>query len=337
MTALPWAARVDLWDRGLAAVRAYLRAEGMREVSTPVRVAAPAIEPFIEPIAAPPGYLATSPELAMKRLLCRGSGSIFQIAHVFRRAEIGARHSEEFHLIEWYRVEAALAEGRRDVEALVAAVIEVAGGEGPRRWESHGILDVVDETLGVRLRGDEEAGVLAELAAARGLPLVAVGLDDHDLEVRRLAAWTAFLSEWSDRHLDPWLLARAERGIHLGDFPPALAALAELVEVGDGPRVAARFESFVGGVELANGYQELRDAGDQRRRFVAVAGLRRALGLPPLALDQAFLGDLEGRGLPRAAGVALGLDRLLMLAVGASSLADISLALGAPGHPADGA
>ena len=118
--------RVELWDAALEAVRATLRQGGLREVSTPCRVEAVAIEPWIEPIPAGHGagakWLATSPELAMKTLLARGSGSIFQIAHVFRAAEVGAHHSEEFHLIEWYRTPGELLDVMADVEALVASV-----------------------------------------------------------------------------------------------------------------------------------------------------------------------------------------------------------------------
>ncbi|HFE44284.1 MAG TPA: hypothetical protein ENJ18_02160, partial [Nannocystis exedens] len=298
---LSWADRVDLWDRGLAALRTYFRGSGLREVSTPVRVAGVAVEPFIEPIAAPPGYLATSPELVMKRLLCRGSGSIFQISHVFRSAERGARHSEEFHLIEWYRVNAPLALLRRDVEALIDAVFGATGRDPVDGWSSVGIMDVIEATLGLALRGDEDSSELVELAAKCGLNIVASGLDDPAPEVRRLAAWTAFLSEWSDQHLDPWLATR--QGTHLCDFPPALAALSEIREV-DGVVRAARFESFVGGLELANGYQELRDPVAQEARFAAVLGLRAAHGLPPLACDGGFLEDLRGYGLPACAGVA---------------------------------
>ncbi len=324
---LSWSDRVDLWDRGLAAVRTYFRGSSLREVSTPVRVAGVAVEPFIEPIAAPPGYLATSPELVMKRLLCRGSGSIFQISHVFRSAERGARHSEEFHLIEWYRVHASLARVRRDVEALIDAVFAANGRAPVDGWSSVGVIDVIEATLGLELRGDEDSAELVRLAATCGVKIVACGLDDPAPEVRRLAAWTAFLSEWSDQHLDPWLATR--QGIHLCDFPPALAALSEIREI-EGVVRAARFESFVGGVELANGYQELRDPVEQEARFAAVAGLRAALGLPPLACDEGFLEDMRGYGLPACAGVALGLDRLLMLVAGADRLDQVALALSVP-------
>ncbi|MEZ4453408.1 MAG: amino acid--tRNA ligase-related protein [Nannocystaceae bacterium] len=346
---LPWRERVILWDRALAAVRALLRGRGLAEVSTPVRVNAVAVEPFIEPIAAPPGLLQTSPELAMKRLLCRGSGSIFQVSHVFRRAERGARHSEEFHLVEWYRVDAPLEAVQDDVEAVIAAVFDALGAAPLPAFDRRDLLDLVAETAGLELRGDEPAERLSAGAASIGLEVVdpglAVGRDapeiggegdrrgcDDPAAVRDLAAWSSFFSSWSDRHLDPWLVDRGRRGIHLGGFPPALAALAALRDAGrgDGSRLAERFESHVGGVELANGYHELRDPAEQRRRFTVVNGLRRAHGLEPLPIDDDFLADLGGLGLPACSGVALGLDRLMMVAVGATRLADVSLALGAP-------
>lgn len=332
---LPFERRVAVWDAVLAAVRDYLRGQGLREVSTPVRVLAPAIEPYIEPIAAPPGFLATSPELAMKRLLCRGSGSIFQLSHVFRQAERGDRHSEEFHLLEWYRVDAELGALERDVEALVAAV-HAASGERvapPRRWRRDSFFEVFAATTGVALRGDEDDGQLRERLPAGLREAVWDGrpgpLLSADLEVRALAAWTGLFGEWSDRHLDPWLLGQPELGVHLREFPGALAALSRRGERG-GRAVADRVESYVAGVELANGYLELREAGEQRARFLAVNALREALGAPRLPLDEEFLRELAAPpGLPDCVGVALGLDRLVMLACGRSRLADVTLALGA--------
>ncbi len=326
---LEWSRRVAVWDAALLVVRAHLRAGGMREVSTPVRVAAPAIEPYIDPIAAPPGYLATSPELAMKRLLCRGSGPIFQLSHVFRRAELGDRHAEEFHLLEWYRHADSLAAVEADVEAIVAGVYAAAGSEPPARWRRVGFFDLFAETTGVQLRGDEDAealraavdpGLRARVWDGRPGPLAS-----PDAEVRGLAAWTAVFSVWSDEHLDPWLKGQVGLGVHVGEFPAALAALSQQAELG-GRAFARRVECHVGGVELANGYVELRDPVEQRRRFVAVNALRGALGEASLPLDEAFLGELAG--LPECAGMALGLDRLIMLACGRGRLADVSLALG---------
>lgn len=332
---LAWPERVRLWDAVLAAVRGVLRGAGLCEVSTPVRVDAPAIEPYIEPIASAGKYLATSPELAMKRLLCRGSGSIFQVAHVFRGGEIGERHSEEFHLLEWYRVERDLQAVEADVEAVVAAVFAAAGAEAraPGRWRRVDFLDVFAETTGVQLRGDEDASALA--GALRAAPRLLAQVEHtrepgpaavDDPEVRRLAAWTALFGVWSDGYLDPWL-AQQPGGVHLEAFPQALAALSEC-EAERGRAVARRVESYFGAVELANGYRELRDADEQRRRFAVVNAMRAALGRERLPLDEGFLADLAAPGLPACAGVALGLDRLVMLACQRVRLDDVSLAFG---------
>lgn len=331
-----------VWDAALQTVRSVLRGGGLREVVTPVRLRAVAVEPFIEPLAAPPGLLATSPELPMKRLLCRGAPSIFQIATCFRLGEVGDLHREELHLCEWYRVgediPALQADVERMVEAVFAAVAEVlpepALPSPPRAWIRVGMLDVVHQTLGLRLRGDEDAAALAvalrPVSGALGDPLATVR-DERLVSSPRahaLAAWTAFFSAWCDASLDPWLCERSDRGVHLCDFPRALAALS----APDPQRpVAHRFESHVHGRELANGYRELADADEQQRRFEDVNALRASLELPALPIDPAFLQDLREPGLPPCAGVALGLDRLVLLATGRRRLADVAIELGAPG------
>ena len=337
------AERVELWDRCLASVRAWMRQQGLREVSTPAKVHAPAIEPFIEPIAAGRGYLATSPELAMKRLLASGSGSIFQLAHVFRSGERGDRHAEEFHLLEWYRVAedgdaaAAFAAVQRDVESIVALVHEAARELGHRngagsnpRWERVDCLALMGESLGIETGEFDSLGAvesaLARVRRAAGPALgFCEGDEPHrgttDDSVRALQIWTELFSLWSDQHLDPWLARKPPgTGVHLHSFPPALAALAE-VRSG----VAQRCESHVEGVELANGYLELRDADEQRARFERVNALRKLHGADPLPLDESFLACLREPGLPACAGMALGLDRLLMVACGCQTLADIAL------------
>lgn len=341
--------RVEVWDAALAAVRGQLRGAGLREVVTPVRLSAVAVEPFIEPVAAPPGLLATSPELPMKRLLCRGAPSIFQIAPCFRAGELGDLHREELHLVEWYRVGADTPALRADVEQLVTAVLEAVAvalrepglPQPPRRWSQVGMLDVVAQTLGVALRGDEDADALAfalrPVRVALGDPLATVPHARLATSPRAhaLAAWTAFFSAWCDARLDPWLRERADEGVHLVDFPRPLAALsAHGPETSPSPQprtVAHRFESHVHACELANGYRELRDADEQRRRFEDVNALRAALDLRPLPVDPAFLEDLRAPGLPPCAGVALGLDRLVLLATGRRRIADIAIELGAPG------
>lgn len=339
---LPWPLRVELWDAALGAVRRCLRDAGMREVSTPIRVAAVALEPWIEPIAAGRDrWLATSPELSMKALLARGGGSMFQIAHVFRAAEIGARHMEEFHLIEWYRTPGDLPAVQADVEALVAAVFaavdevfaanpSLAPAERPSppaRWERVEVLGLMGETLDCELAGNEAPEALkAVLDRVRARAGVRLAPRESGRDTTKLEAWTELFSLWSDLELEPWLAARpAGTGVHTVGFPAPLAALSAL---DPGGATAGRFESHLGShlgpVELANGYRELADAEEQRRRFERVAELRAAHGLAKLPMPEAFLAELDA--LPPCAGVALGLDRLLALAVGCARLDHLALA-----------
>lgn len=328
MTSPSLGARVALWDAALAAVRGYFREAGLREVMTPPRVPAVAIEPWIEPVAAPPGWLHTSPELAMKSLLAHGSGPIFQITHVARASERGAWHREQFVLLEWYRLEGDPAD---DVAALVARVLETVAPWGrpvtrsPDRWVRVAFLDAVAETSSLALRGDEDGDALAR--ALEGTAWSLPTLRTADARARTLEAWTAFFTAWSDAALDPWLAARADagEGIHLIRFPEPLAALAEPSVDALGRSTSGRFESHAFGRELANGYRELRDPIEQRARFAAVAALRGAYGAPPLPMPDAFLADLASPGLPACSGAALGLERLVALAVGAACLDDVAL------------
>lgn len=327
--------RIAVFDAALMAVRAYFRHQGLREVLTPIRRSEVAIEPFIEPIEASRKWLQTSPELAMKALLARGSGPIYQIAPVFRRAEWGAVHREEFRLVEWYRLGAATEKVRRDVEGLVDAVFDaVANVLELRRhrvtWETRGFCELVLETTGLRLRGDESAAALKRIVTS-AVPELWVDPPAQQVaggvrEVQDLAAWTAWYSHWSDLCLEPWLARDFNRRVHVVEFPIALAALSEIgppIRERQRPTVAHRFESHVGGVELANGYRELRDAQEQRDRFQQVSLLRQALALPPLPEPVQFLAELEDPGLPPCSGAAMGLERLVMLACGARELAAI--------------
>jgi lysyl-tRNA synthetase class 2 len=327
MSRLSLPQRVELWDRGLAAVRAYFREHALREVLTPLRLRAVALEPFIEPVQAKTGLLATSPELPMKMLLCRGSGSIFQIAPCHRKGEKGRLHAEAFHLVEWYREGDDGSGVRGDVEALVTAVFASCDREPPASWEMHGLLDVLQTTVGLSLRGDESAEELQATVVARRPDLWTRPRGD-DEETRTLAGWTGFYSNWAATALDPWLAARGG-GVHIVDFPQPLAALADVgVPVrtqGRADLLGDRCESYVGAVELANGYRELRDPVEQRRRFEVVMRLREAHLKPALPMPERFLDALAGRGLPPCAGAALGLERLLMLAAGGTDLADIAL------------
>ena len=320
--------RVAAWDAALAAVRVCMRDAGLREAPTPMLVDELALEPWIEPVRAGEGWIQTSPELAMKRLLARGSGPIFQIAAVARAGERGAWHRESFALLEWYRDVPDVAAVRRDVERVIAAVVDALAPwrspwaiAAPAQWREVAFLDALAEH-GVALRGDEDPAALAH--ACKGVLEISTPRC-RDPFARTLEAWTALFSAWCDGALDRWLADRADtgEGVHLVDFPAPLAALAERSADAHGRAVSRRFESHAFGRELANGYGELRDANEQRARFLAVAELRAAHDLPALALPERFLADLPA--LPPCAGCALGLDRLVALALGATSLADVAL------------
>jgi len=216
------------------------------------------------------GYLQTSPEYQLKRLLAAGAPSLYQIGSAFRAGERGRLHNPEFTLLEWYRL--GFDDG--------ALMNEVA--------------DLVNLALGP---AEYQQLTYAELVGNLARPA-----DELDLAfseaVRELSSGRYFITR----------------------YPAQQAALARLCE--DDPSVAARFELLVDGVELANGYHELTDPDEQRRRFAADVDARNRRGLVEPTIDEKFLGALEA-GLPDCAGVALGLDRLLMLAMGADSLVDV--------------
>jgi len=346
VTSLSTFERVCAWDAALSALRAFLRGRGYREVTTPVRVAAPIPEPYIEPVRAEGGVLVTSPEQGLKRLLAAGAGPIFEIAHVFRRAERGRLHAEAFHLAEWYRPGGTPDELAREVVLAVEAVgravrdalgrptgpLDAALAQGVRAVD---VLGALAGAVGVALAGDECAEVLvrtcrgkdpdldAALAAALGPFDRGGGTQGGPEAVARaadLAAWTALFSWWADRCFTPG--DPSEGVVRLAPFPAALPALARVVREA-GRSVSRRFEVVVAGVEVASGYDEIRDAGALLRRFEAVLALRRVLGAPPIP-------DVAGvaravTAIPPAAGVALGLDRVMMLACGAERLDAIAL------------
>lgn len=289
-----------------ATVRRFFAERGVMEVETPLLATATVPDLHLDSIPCRLGghrtlYLQTSPELHMKRLLAAGSGPIYQLGRAFRDGETGSRHNPEFTLLEWYRP----------------------------GFDHHALMDEVDELLAATL-GTPAATrqTYAEVFSA------AVGLDPHRSTSEELARRAAELGLEHVPGLDrdgwlDWLLAeRVEptlghgRPAFVHDFPASRAALARLRHEPEGPPVAERFEVFVGGVELANGFHELTDAGEQRRRFAADRERRRREGriVPPL--DERFLAALEA-GLPPSAGVALGFDRLVMLAVGAGRLDEV--------------
>lgn len=295
-------------------VRRWFRDQGFVEVETPALQVSPGMEPHLEAFvtrirepdetdAGRPLYLHTSPEFAMKKLVAAGMPKIFQLAHVFRNAERSATHHPEFTMLEWYRAGA----GWRDVAEDCLALVKLAGVAAAPEWLS--VADAFRRHAGVDLFGDL-------LAEARR---IGVRVPDDE-------AWDdIFFRIFLDR-IEPKLTAPTI----LHGYPAQMAALARLSP--EDARVAERFELFVRGIELANGFGELTDAAEQRARFQADDAKRRALYGRSYPLDEDFLAALA-HGLPPCAGVALGFDRLAMLAVGATRIEDVLWAPVAPAPP----
>lgn len=301
----PWrpsATPAALYARGhlLAETRRFFAARGVLEVQTPVLGSNGVTDPSIEAIRSLDGhFLQTSPEYHMKRLLAAGSPSIYQIAPAFRAGEAGRWHNPEFIMLEWYRLGFTTAALREEVADLVATIL------GPGEVSTITYAECLARTPGAPRDLDVRAEAIP-LAAKLGAP----GLDQ--------ASALDFLISRS-------LEALGGR-VFVIDYPEDQAALARIIESDQG-LVAERFELVVDGVEIANGYGELQDAAELERRFNADNDRRTREGLEPVPLDEAFL-DAHRAGLPFCAGVALGLDRLLALQLGAGSLAEV-IAFGA--------
>jgi lysyl-tRNA synthetase class 2 len=313
------------------ALRSHLASEGWDEVETPCLVPAPGMEPHIrafETDLVPEGggarrtlYLHTSPEYAMKRLLADGFGRIFQLARVFRNGEISATHNPEFTMLEMYRAGADDRGIMEDLERAVEACARALhpGGEARARWRGQDLdlaapferRRVADAfaAVGIDLGAcDGDAGRLRAAARDRGID---AGPDGEGFDD---AFFRVFLHA-----VEPGL--GRPRPVYLVEWPAPMAALARL-DPAD-PRWALRFELYAGGLELANGFAELTDPREQRRRLLEEQALRRRLGRPVPPLDERFL-DAVGR-MPDAGGVALGVDRLLMLLTGAGTIDEVLL------------
>ncbi|MCC6645221.1 MAG: EF-P lysine aminoacylase GenX [Polyangiaceae bacterium] len=286
----------------LDAVRAYFADERFLEVTTPVRVPSPGLDPHLEGVEASGAYLVTSPEVQMKRLLVGGVPRCFQIGPCFRADERGRLHHPEFTMVEWYRAWAGWQDVLTDTERLVQRVAVAVSGQ-PRLRAGERELDATPPFERVRVRDAfaEHAGVDADA-------LVELAAHDHDAYFRLMVDV-----------IEP-SLAASTRPVFLVDFPASHASLARRCP--DDPRFAERFELYAAGVELCNGFGELTDAAEQRARFADDLRVRRARGLAEPPVDERFLRALD-EGMPPSAGNALGLDRLLMLAVGARSISDV--------------
>lgn len=303
-------AEIQLRAELLGRVRAYFAGEGILEVDTPLLGRAGVTDVQLASIEARiggepgPYFLQTSPEYAMKRLLSAGAPDIYQICKAFRDGERGRHHNPEFTLIEWYRRGYDADALMDDVQALLAVLL---GHERLGRVERVAYGDLLKRELGVDPHRDPVEALVA--VARRRLGEIALGPGDGR------DAWLDLLM---GAVIGPGL--GRDHLVFVHSYPASQAALARR-QPGE-PPTAARFEAYLGGLELCNGFHELADADEQRARFAADAAARARLGLPPRAADERLLAALEA-GLPDCAGVALGFDRVLLLAAGAETLDEV--------------
>ncbi|KAB7765300.1 EF-P lysine aminoacylase EpmA [Xanthomonas maliensis] len=304
-------ARLQLRARLNAMIRAFFAERGVLEVETPVLSAAGNTEPNIDSFSthfsghvtagAPLRWLRTSPEYPLKRLLAAGVGDCYELGRVFRNGEAGGRHNPEFSMLEWYRVgwdDRALGE---ETVALVQQALALVGRQASVQVLSYRAL--FQQHLGL----DPLLATDAQLRA----PLQDVAIDPQGL---RRDDWLDLLMT---HRIQPALAADTLTVVH--DWPASQCALAR-IRPGQ-PPVAERFELYLGSYEIANGYHELKDAAEQRARFLRDNQLRAARGAAQLPLDERLLQALPQ--LPDCAGVAVGVDRLLMALRGTTQIADV--------------
>jgi elongation factor P--(R)-beta-lysine ligase len=300
--------------RMLTSIRAFFSERGVLEVETPCLSAAATPDPallsfttrYLGPLY-PHGqtlYLHTSPEFPMKRLLAAGSGSIYQVCKVFRDGEAGRVHNPEFTLLEWYRTDFDSMQLMTELDALIRLLLNEYQILAPTEklsyceaFQRHANLDPHSAT----------AQEFAQVARA------------HEIHAPPEMLTHSDVGNWRDLLLTHVIEPRLGQGrlTFLYDFPASQASLAR-VRPGS-PPLAERFELYLNGMELANGFHELADASEQRTRFERQLHARIAAGSPHVALDEHLLSALA-HGLPDCSGVALGFDRLVMLAVGAKTI-----------------
>lgn len=297
--------------RVLQSIRAFFAQRGLLEVDTPIlsnaAITDPQLESFHTQFAGRDYFLHTSPEFYMKRLLAAGSGDIYQIARVFRADEVGRYHNPEFSLLEWYRLGLDHQALMDEMQQLINELF-VQFGHKQLRFSRLSYRQAFINQLAIDpLQASAEQ--LAACASAQQIETpIGMNINDKDM--------------WLD-----WLMVVAvapgfdqQDMTFIYDYPASQAALARLSN--EDPRVAHRFELFYGELELANGFYELLDADEQLARFYKENDLRKQRGQNIMPIDMQLIAALKS-GLPDCAGVAMGLDRLLMVLTGASSISEV--------------
>lgn len=304
----------------LDCVRSFFRSRGYWEVETPQLSHDVCVDRWLDPFivpgesaGAPPLFLQTSPEFAMKRLLADGAGAIFQITRAYRRGERGPRHNPEFTMVEWYRDGDTYHGQMEFVDALVqflakAAPVSLPAPPLPAVIPRVTYDEAFERALGRSVLHLETRELMAMAATCGVRAPESLGADDRDGWLNLLLA----------ERVEPWL--EKQQAIFLSDYPASQSALAKVRD--DSPPVSERFELYLDGLEICNGYQELTDADELARRMRRQAELRAKSGLSELPTDSRLLAAMR-HGLPECSGVALGFDRLAMWRLGAKSIDEV--------------
>lgn len=279
----------------ISGIRRFFHNHDFLEVETPIRIPSPAPEEHIEAIPSGDWFLQTSPELCMKRLLAAGYPRIFQFCKCFRADERGSRHLPEFTMLEWYVTGFDYQQLMDQCEALLRTAIK----------DMEYAENIIWQGKTIHMISPWKRISVAD-AFARWAPLSSNEAMHQDL-------FDEVLVEYVEPHLG-W-----ERPTFLYDYPASMAALSKLKS--SNPAVAERFELYIGGLELANGFSELTDANEQRNRFEEALQARAAKNRARYTMPETFLAALPS--MPDAAGIALGIDRLIMLLAGASNIDDV--------------
>ena len=281
--------------RLIQSIRLFFINHGFLEVETPLRIPSPAPEENIEALPSGNWFLQTSPELCMKRLLSAGYPRIFQISHCFRAAERGDKHLPEFTMLEWYVAQFDYHQLMNQCETMLLAVCkDMDAGKNIARQNKRINLEPPWERITVTDAFSKYSPVSLQEALARDI------FDEILVE-----------------HIEPQLGINKPAFIH--DYPAKLAALAKLKD--DNPTVSERFELYIGGLEIANGFSELTDAYEQRWRFEKALKTRAAKNWALYSMPEKFLHSLAN--LPPCAGIALGIDRLLMIFANKEKIDDV--------------
>ena len=276
-------------------IRRFFREEGYLEVDTPLRIPAPAPEAHIDAIPSDGWHLQTSPELCMKRMLSAGFDRIYQISHCWRSDERGQLHLPEFTMLEWYRAGTDYRGLMDECEVLLRTVVQAMDKGEHLQFRGRKIdLSRPWERISVRNAFTRHGQLHMDEALERNL-----------------------FDEIMVREIEPEL--GLDKPVFIHDYPAERSALARLK--GDDPSVSERFELYIGGLELANAFSELTDPLEQRARFIAEREYRRACGKRDYPLPEKFLEELAA--MPLAAGIALGIDRLVMVLLDKTSIDEV--------------